>query len=271
MALALLQVNDARVAFGGVRALDGVSLTVQDGQLLGLIGPNGSGKSTLLAAISRMIDLSSGTLTVDGRDYTRSPAHLANALGIARTFQTVRLLGTMSVLENVMLGAQAQWVRRGPVATWLWLSRTRREEGRARKVAQRALERVGLQDAGRRYPQELPYGPARKVEIARALACEPKLLLLDEPTAGMSQAEREEVGSLLIELAKSGLAQVLVEHDLAMIQRVCDRVVALNFGQVIAEGLPAQVAADELVREAYLGHRGTATEQAAPVTGIGRQ
>ncbi len=266
-----MQVKDARVAFGGVRALDGVSLTVQDGQLLGLIGPNGSGKSTLLAAISRMIDLSSGTLTMEGRDYTNAPAHLANALGIARTFQTVRLLRTMSVLENVMLGAQAEWVRRGPLATWLWLSRARREEKRARRAAQQALERVGLKDLGRRHPQELPYGPARKVEIARALACEPKLLLLDEPTAGMSQAEREEVGILLSELSKDGLAQVLVEHDLAMIQRVCNRVVALNFGQVIAEGLPAQVAADELVREAYLGHRDAGMEASAPMMEIGRQ
>lgn len=270
MDTALVRVIDAHVDFGGVRALDGLSVTVQDSQLLGLIGPNGSGKSTLLSAISRMLELSSGRLEIEGRDYTRAPPHLANALGIARTFQTVRLLSTMNVLENVMLGAQVRWVRQPPVATWLRLRRARSEEKRARDLAHDALERVGLADIGKRYPQELPYGPARKVEIARALACEPRLLLLDEPTAGMSQAERDEVGSLLVELAQAGLAQVLVEHDLAMIQRVCHRVVALNFGQVIAEGPPAEVAADRLVREAYLGHRDADAQPVVSPSGAGR-
>ncbi len=254
----LLQVDDAQVRFGGVKALDGASLEVQAGQLLGLIGPNGSGKSTLLGAISRLTPLTAGRMTLDGRDYTTSPPHLANALGIARTFQTVRLLDTMNVIENVTLGAEGDSIRRPPVLTWLVPGR----RSFARTVAEEALARVGMSDAARARPQDLPYGSQRRVEIARALACRPKLLLLDEPTAGMNHSEREEVGDLLIALRDDGLTQILVEHDLAMIHRVSSTVVALNFGKVIARGSSRDVAADPQVREAYLGQG--AGENATP-------
>jgi ABC-type branched-subunit amino acid transport system ATPase component len=255
----LLQVDDAQVRFGGVKALDGTSLEVAPGQLLGLIGPNGSGKSTLIGAISRLTPLTAGRLVIEGRDYTRSPAHQASALGIARTFQTVRLLDTMNVIDNVTLGAEGDAIRHPPVLTWLASGR----RSSARAIAEQALERVGMSGAARARPQDLPYGSQRRVEIARALACRPKLLLLDEPTAGMNHSEREEVGDLLIALRDDGLTQILVEHDLAMIHRVSSMVVALNFGKVIARGSSRDVAADEQVREAYLGQGSSAQDTAA--------
>jgi branched-chain amino acid transport system ATP-binding protein len=251
---ALLEVQDAAVHFGGVKALDGVSLSVERGSLCGLIGPNGSGKSTLLGAMSRLTDLTSGSLTIAGEEYTRVPRYRANAVGIARTFQTVRLLESMTVLANVMIGAATRAVQRGALSNWLVVTRARADNRAARGNAERALERVGMTDFAGAYPQDLPYGHQRHVEIARALASEPQLLLLDEPTAGMNHAERDEVGDLLIALNRDGLTQVLVEHDLAMIHRVCSHTFALNFGKVIAEGTPSEVSRTAAVREAYLGH-----------------
>ena len=260
---ALLEVEDARVVFGGVKALDGASLTVEEGSLCGLIGPNGSGKSTLLGAVSRLTGLTDGRLRLGGEDYTRVPAHDAAGHGIARTFQTVRLLEGLDVLANVMLGAGASTVRRSTLRNWLDVRWVTSEEKRARAAAERALERSGMLDHLRAFPEDLPYGMQRRVEIARALAAEPRLLLLDEPTAGMSQAERRDVGELLVELHADGLTQILVEHDLGMIQRVCDTCYALNFGKVIAHGTPRQVADEPAVVEAYLGRKAAAAEAAS--------
>ncbi len=257
---ALLSVEDAHVVFGGVRALDGASLEVPEGSLCGLIGPNGSGKSTLLGAASRLTDLSAGRLVIGGEDYTGVARHLAGAYGIARTFQTVRLLEEMTVLGNVMLGAGSAAVRRSTLRNWLDLRAVSSEESRARGAAERALERVGMESHHSAYPEDLPYGMQRRVEVARALAAEPRLLLLDEPTAGMSQSERREVGTLLAELHEDGLTQVLVEHDLGMIHRVCDTCYALNFGEVISHGTPRQVAEDPVVLEAYLGRKAASAE-----------
>lgn len=265
----LLRVEDVHVEFGGVRAVDGASLVVGRGSLLGLIGPNGSGKSTLLNAISRLTDLSSGQLFMDGEDYTRLPAYRATAMGISRTFQTVRLLSTMSVLQNVMIGAATRAVQASAVGNWLLVARNRSGERHAREQAEAALERVGMQDFARSFPQDLPYGRQRKVEIARALASDPKLLLLDEPTAGMSHAERNEVGEVMMELNAAGLTQLLVEHDLAMIHRVCSHAVAVNFGRVIAEGTPHEVASDPQVREAYMGHGAVGVAAAATGSAAG--
>jgi branched-chain amino acid transport system ATP-binding protein len=259
---ALLEVEDAQVVFGGVRALDGASLEVPEGALCGLIGPNGSGKSTLLGAVSRLTDMTAGRLRLGGAEYTRIARHEASGLGIARTFQTVRLLGGLDVLGNVMLGASSSTVRRSTMRNWLDVRWTTSEESRARAAAERALERTGMLDHRHAYPEDLPYGMQRRVEIARALAAEPRLLLLDEPTAGMSQAERRDVGGLLAELHAGGLTQVLVEHDLGMIQRACDTCYALNFGKVIAHGTPRQVADDPVVLEAYLGRKAAAAEAA---------
>jgi branched-chain amino acid transport system ATP-binding protein len=250
----LLQVEDVAVHFGGVKALDGVTLGVESGSLCGLIGPNGSGKSTMLGVISRLTHLTSGRLVIDGEEYTHVPPYMATVRGVSRTFQTVRLLQSMTVLGNVMIGASSRAVQRSAVTNWLFFPRARTDNRAAREAAERALDRVGMIKFANAHPLDLPYGHQRHVEIARALASEPKVLLLDEPCAGMNYGEREEVGDLLLELNRDGLTQVLVEHDLALIHRLCNHTFVLNFGRVIAEGTPAEVSQDETVREAYLGH-----------------
>ncbi len=257
----LLEVRDASVRFGGVHALRGAELSVSTGSLCGLIGPNGSGKSTLVNVISRLTKLTGGALLMDGDEIDSLSADRARAAGIARTFQTVRLLPSMDVLANVMLGGATHFAQRSVAVNWLWPPRRANANRTARQAALVALERVGMAAHAHARPQALPYGQQRRVEIARALASRPRLLLLDEPTAGMSHHEREEVGDLLMELRREGLTQVLVEHDLAMIHRVCDHAHALNFGRVIASGSTQEVAADPGVREAYLGH-GSSGERA---------
>jgi branched-chain amino acid transport system ATP-binding protein len=252
---ALLEVQDATVRFGGIVAVRDASLTVEAGSICGVIGPNGSGKTTMIGVVSRLVGLSAGRLVFDGKDYTGVAAHVPCELGIARTFQAMRLLGGMTVRQNVMVGAAARTVRRSALANWLNVPRSVSDEKAARAQADESLARVGMEKYASAYPSDLSYGMQRRVEIARALSTRPKLLLLDEPIAGMSQAERRDIGALLLDLQRDGLTQVLVEHDLAMIHRVCNTAYALNFGQVIAEGPPREVAAAPAVREAYLGHK----------------
>lgn len=255
---ALLEVQGATVRFGGVVAVKDASLTIEAGSICGIIGPNGSGKTTMIGVISRLVDLSNGRLAFQGQDYSGVPAHIPSKLGIARTFQAMRLLDTMTVRQNVMVGAGSGAVRRPAALNWLNLPRSIADERSSRRLADECLARVGMEAHGDSYPSDLSYGMQRRVEIARALATRPKLLLLDEPIAGMSQAERRDIGALLLDLRRDGLTQVLVEHDLAMIHRVCDTSYALNFGQVIAQGPPRQVADAPAVREAYLGHKAAA-------------
>lgn len=254
----LLEVESATVRFGGVVALRDASLTIEQGGIYGIIGPNGSGKTTMIGVISRLVPLNAGSIMFEGDDYTKVAPHVANALGIARTFQAMRLLPTLTVRHNVMVGAASQAVRRSAIVNWLNLPRSLKDEREEGARADEALERVGLSKFANAYPHDLSYGMQRRVEIARALATRPKLLLLDEPIAGMSQAERRDISSLMRDLQSSGLTQVLVEHDLAMIHRVCDDSYALNFGQVIASGPPREVAQVPAVREAYLGQKAAA-------------
>jgi branched-chain amino acid transport system ATP-binding protein len=261
---ALLELDSVTVRFGGIVALKDVSLTVDEGSICGIIGPNGSGKTTMIGVVSRLVDTAAGSLRFAGSDYTGVAPYVPSGLGIARTFQAMRLLPDMTVRQNVMIGAASGAVRRGPLLNWLNLAAAARVDRSARQVADECLERVGMAEHANAYPLEFSYGMQRRVEIARALATRPKLLLLDEPIAGMSQAERRDIGSLLVDLRRDGLTQVLVEHDLAMIHRVCDSAYALNFGQVIANGTPRDVAGQAAVREAYLGHRAAALE---PATG----
>jgi branched-chain amino acid transport system ATP-binding protein len=257
---ALLEVRDATVQFGGVLAVRGATLEVEPGSICGVIGPNGSGKTTMIGVISRLVSLTSGQLFFDGAEYTQVPSHVPSMLGIARTFQAMRLLGDMTVRQNVMIGAGSAAVRRSAVTNWLNLRRSFADERAARALADESLAKVGMEKHAGSYPTDLSYGMQRRVEIARALASQPKLLLLDEPVAGMSQAERRDIGQLLTGLRREGLTQVLVEHDLAMIHRLCDTTYALNFGQVIASGPAEEVAAAPAVREAYLGHRAAAKD-----------
>jgi branched-chain amino acid transport system ATP-binding protein len=255
----LLRTEDLVVAYGGVRAVDGVSLSIRRGQLCGLIGPNGSGKSSFLAAVSKLGVVSGGRLELDGHDYTRAAAHEVAGLGLARTFQTVHLEESLTVLENVMAGADKRVMSRSLIGTWLRQGRARGDERASRATAMTCLERVGIVALADRRPQGLSYGMQRRVEIARSLATDPTILLLDEPAAGMSRAETDEIGELMIALRAEGLTQLLVEHDLSMIHAVTDHVFALNFGKLIAEGDSRSVADDPAVRKAYIGDAEPAT------------
>ncbi len=249
----LLGVRNVSVRYGGVTAVDDLSLSVARGELIGLVGPNGSGKSTLLAVISRVARLDGGGLFLNGIRYDNQRPSMAGRMGIGRTFQTVRLLPRLTVLENVMLGADEQPVSTGLEALASSLRGLGVRERRSRARAITALDRVGLGDLAETDVRTLSYGIQRKIEIARALASEPVVLLLDEPTAGMSRMERDEVGQLISDLWHQGLAQVLVEHDVAMMVNTCPRLIAMNQGRLIADGEPVAVVRDPAVRAAYLG------------------
>jgi branched-chain amino acid transport system ATP-binding protein len=253
---ALLEVREVKVHFGGVKAVDGVSMHLAEGGLFGLVGPNGSGKSTLLAALSRMTDLTSGSLRFAGHSYERETAQWVSRRGLGRTFQTVRLLPSLSVLENVMVGADARLYGRGIVSNWVMPWRTRQREKACRRAAMSAVERLALVDLMDSTAGALSYGTQRRVEIARILAAAPKLVLFDEPTAGMSYEERDAIGKVMRQLQAEGITQILVEHDMQMISDVCDHVFVMNFGVVIAEGDAETVVQDSAVQEAYLGRRG---------------
>jgi branched-chain amino acid transport system ATP-binding protein len=241
---AALDVSDAKVWFGGVKAVDGVSLSVDAGRLHGVIGPNGSGKTTLLNAISGVQPLTAGRIEIGGRDTTRLRAHAVSRAGVARTFQSIRLLPTLSVRENVQLGADHHVPGRGA--------------GRAARIAEladSALERLDIAHLAQRSPAELSYGTRRRVEIARGLAAEPTVLLLDEPLAGMNRAEREDIASLLGTLRDDGITQIIIEHDLRTLLGLCDHLFVMNFGKLVAEGPPRETAESDAVQEIYLGRR----------------
>jgi branched-chain amino acid transport system ATP-binding protein len=257
MTTSLLKADDIKVHFGGVKAVDGVSLELAPGGLFGLVGPNGSGKSTLLGALSRMTELTSGRLSFCGHDYERDTPQQVSRRGLGRTFQTVRLLPALSVLENVMIGADARLYGQGITANWVMPWRTRQREHDCRSAATAAIERLQLTDLMSQPAGALPYGTQRRVEIARILAAEPKLVLFDEPTAGMNHQETDAIAQVMLQLRAEGITQILVEHDMQMISDVCEHVFVMNFGVVIAEGTAASVVRDPEVQEAYLGKRGT--------------
>ncbi|GAB3319347.1 ABC transporter ATP-binding protein [Geodermatophilus aquaeductus] len=247
----VLELRDVAVHFGGVKAVDGISLQLEPGRIYGIIGPNGSGKSTLIAGITRLTGLTRGELLLDGQPvHDVAPSRLAGR-GVARTFQTVRLLADLTVRANVQIGADARAdggrSRRGPTG---WLRPGATSPAVADAIARTRLE--GFED---HYPAELSYGTQRRVEIARAIAMGPRLLLLDEPTAGMNQTERAEISALMRSMRTGGLCQLLVEHDVQMMIDTCDYVFAMNSGRLIAQGAPAEVVRDPAVQEAYLGRK----------------
>jgi branched-chain amino acid transport system ATP-binding protein len=249
----LLEARDVKVHFGGVKAVDGVGLNLTEGKLFGLVGPNGSGKSTLLAALSRLTDLTSGSMRFAGRSYEHETAQWVSRMGLGRTFQTVRLLPSLSVLENVMVGADSRLYGPRIVSNWVMPWRTRRREKECRRAAMTAVERLELAELRDQPAGALSYGTQRRVEIARVLAASPKLVLFDEPTAGMSHEERHAIGQVMRQLRAEGITQILVEHDMQLISDVCEHIFVMNSGVVIAEGDARTVVQDPAVQEAYLG------------------
>ncbi len=248
----MLETRDLTRRFGGVLAVDRVSVRVGDGELSGVIGPNGAGKSTLFHLITGHLRPNSGRVVFADRDITGLAPDRRARLGIAIAFQSVRLFRGMTVLENVMVGAHA-WTHHGFWEAFLRLPRHRSEERAILGRARSALERVGLGEESARLAESLPIGQQRAVQIARALCGEPRLLLLDEPASGLRAAERQRLAELLRALRSEGLSMLLVEHDVAFVTQLAGHVTVIDRGRVIAEGTPEQVRRDEGVIDAYLG------------------
>lgn len=255
--MALLEIRGLHKQFGGLKAVDGLDLRVEEGEVVSLIGPNGAGKTTVFNLITGLDTPDRGEIRFRGHDLAGLPPHAITARGIARTFQSLRIFPNMTVLENVMVGQHAH-ARSGALGAMLRLPPFRRQEQRIRRAALDALACFDDRLAGFRLDQlaySLSYANRRRLEIARALATEPQLLLLDEPTAGMNPRETEEMAGLIGRLREKGYTLLVIEHDMRVVRGASDRVVVLDHGCKIAEGPYPEVARDERVVEAYLGRR----------------
>ena len=249
----MLSLSAVSVHFGGLHVLEDASLQVPERGIFGLIGPNGAGKTTVFNLITGLLEPSSGHVEFSGKRLNGLTPHRIARLGIARTFQNIRLFKEMTVLENVLVALGGQKNSYGLAAALLALPGYRRAEDRDREVARELLVKMGLIENEERAAETLSYGQQRRLEIARALATAPKLLLLDEPAAGMNSLEKKELVDRIVDLNASGLTILIIDHDMGVIMGLCHEIAVLNFGKVIAHGQPGQIRTDPAVIEAYLG------------------
>ncbi|KAA2261612.1 ABC transporter ATP-binding protein [Solihabitans fulvus] len=248
----LLAMQDVTLQFGGLVALDSVNFEIRRGEILGLIGPNGAGKTTCFNVMTGVYRPTSGQVVLEDRPLGKRKRHEITQLGIARTFQNIRLFGEMTTLENVVVGADARH-KTSVLGALARVPRHHREEREAVERGMALLEFVGIADRAADKAKNLPYGYQRRLEIARALATEPKLLCLDEPAAGFNPAEKEELMGLIRKIRGDGYTVLLIEHDMRLVMGVTDRIVVLEFGKKIAEGVPAEIRDNPAVIAAYLG------------------
>jgi branched-chain amino acid transport system ATP-binding protein len=247
----LLQADDVTMKFGGLTAVNKVSMTVNEGEIIGLIGPNGAGKTTFFNCLTGLYKPTEGQVRLSGVELPPKPRAVVKA-GMARTFQNIRLFANMTALENVMVGRYCR-TSAGAITSILHGPKFKREESQTRERAQELLDFVGLGDATEHLARNMPYGNQRRLEIARALATDPKLVLLDEPTAGMNPLETRQASELIFKIRDTGLAVVVIEHDMRFIFNLCDRVLCLVHGETLIVGSPDEVQSDPRVIEAYLG------------------
>ncbi|MDQ0316090.1 ABC transporter ATP-binding protein [Amorphus orientalis] len=258
--MSALSVQDIGITFGGVKAVDSVSFSVEDGQIFSIIGPNGAGKTTLFNLISGVYVPMSGRVTLQGQDVTAAAPNRLAARGLSRTFQNLQIFFRMTVAENVMVGRHLK-EERGVFPHLFSLPSVIRQNRHSRKEALRLLERIGLADRADDLAANLPYGELKRLEIARALATEPKVLLLDEPAAGCNARETENIEHMIKEIAETGVTVVLVEHDMRLVMRISDRIHVLDYGRTLTEGNAEEVRTNPEVVKAYLGTHGA--EEAA--------
>jgi branched-chain amino acid transport system ATP-binding protein len=252
--MAQLEVHDIHLSFGGLTALNGVSLSVEPGQIFAVIGPNGAGKTCILNCICRFYNAEKGKILFEGQDITRLAPHKVARFGIARTFQNIELFQGMTVLDNVKLGAHVH-LRSGFLTGGLYWGKAGREEMRLRQeIEERIIDLLEIQAIRKKIVGTLPYGLQKRVELARALATQPKILLLDEPMAGMNLEETEDMARFILDInGERGVTIVLIEHDMGVVMDISDRVFVLDFGNKIAEGPPEEIQHNEHVINAYLG------------------